>query len=64
MTKQEMLDRLSEITSEMDEAVLAEVITFADYIAWRGAGFPDEETQIREVEEDYEKGEVVTLEEA
>lgn len=63
MTKKEMLDKLNEIASDMDEAVLAEVITFADYVAWR-AVFPDEETQIREAEEDYQKGDVVTLEEA
>jgi len=63
MTKQEMIKELSEITAALDERAIETITTFAAYIAWR-ADFPDEETQIEESEEDYERGDIVTLAEA
>ena len=63
MTKQEMIDELSELAAGFKKRDLETILTFAGYVAWR-AEFPDEETQIREAEEDYERGDVVPLAEA
>lgn len=63
MTKQEMIEELNELAAGFKERDLETMLTFAGYVAWR-AEFPDEETQVRESEEDYERGDVVTLAEA
>jgi hypothetical protein len=60
MTKQEMIEELSELAAGFRERDLETILTSAGYVAWR-AEFPDEETQVRESEEDYKRGDVVTL---
>ncbi len=62
MTKQEMLDKLVEKARELSEDEILELMFLADKKA-QEIEFPDEETQIKESIEDFERGDVYTLDE-